>query len=421
MAGLYDGRAAASSVGKLHLDLAALVADGLERQRHVVGEVDVFAGGNVEAITVEGAGDDAVGQVALSQGQAGVGADVFERTQLAVDLADHQRRALGDDADFAALGELRVLGDVHPFAHDRSHSVQLAVMQEFSRYRKLVCGLAKPALEATARAAALSRERLDAVTLGVPAARLLLSEDPLLYPALGRGFAYLAARTRGGQDAPMLADSFGHKREVYDLLVLHLHLAAFLRRYETMPVEVWSVCEDALAAAVAPARRVEVYATEAPDADHVTPVLWKVLCLFEAAQLASRDADIEWADGVVHHIVNRPGQGSSLHPQEPGESIELWTYRELSGLHALANMALRRRSESWSKRVEQIALYHLEHTQPDFTTSQPWGVFGFFWSPRTRSFADQQIHDAATEGGGTLNPLAAMLLADAADALATFG
>ena len=105
---------------------------------------------------------------------------------------------------------------------------------------------------------------------------------------------------------------------------------------------------------------------------------------------------------------------------EADESFDLWTYRELSGLHALANLALRQRNQVWAKRVQDIAEYHQANTQPDYTTSQPWGVFAFLWPDSTHLFAEQQIHDAQTEGGGGLTPLAAMLLADAAHSLAAF-
>jgi len=93
----------------------------------------------------------------------------------------------------------------------------------------------------------------------------------------------------------------------------------------------------------------------------------------------------------------------------------------LVGLHALARLALLRRHKTWAKRVEEIAMYHLENTQPDNATNQPWGLFAFLWSAKTRSFAEQQMHDATAHSGGAVSPLAAMLLADAADCLAEFG
>lgn len=283
---------------------------------------------------------------------------------------------------------------------------------DFSRYRQLVSSQAWSSLESV-------RSQPDAVTLGAPAARLLLRERAEDFGHLAAGFETLSRLAR--VDAPMLGDSYGHRRDVYQLFVLHLHLAAFLKRYESMPSNVWSACEASLDAAVEPARQIERYADAPPPADQVAPVLWKALCLFETAKLQSRDADIEWADGVVHQVAERPGKDGSLHPlDEAEESFDLWTYRELTGLHALASLALMRRERAWARRVQEIAQHHQANTQPDFTTSQPWGAFAFLWSAGTSLFADQQIHDASVEGGGKLEPLAAMLLADCAASLAAF-
>jgi len=292
---------------------------------------------------------------------------------------------------------------------------------DISRYRQLVSSQAWSSLESV-------RPEPDAVTLGAPAARLLLREQVATANRPGRaadfdwlaaGFETLSRLARA--DGPMLGDSYGHRRDVYQLFVLHLHLAAFLKQYESMPANVWSACEESINAAVEPARQIERYAESPPPADQVAPVLWKALCLFETSKLQSRDADIEWADGVVHQIVGHPGKEGSLHPlDEADESFDLWTYRELTGLHALANLALLRRDSAWAKRVQEIAQHHQANTQPDFTTSQPWGVFAFLWSAGTYLFAEQQIHDASVEGGGRLEPLAAMLLADCAASLLAF-
>src|SRR5690606_33037121 len=104
------------------------------------------------------------------------------------------------------------------------------------------------------------------------------------------------------------------------------------------------------------------------------------------------------------------------------ESPDTWTYRELTGLHALANLALLRRNTAWARRVKEIAGYHLEHTQPDFTTYEPWALFAFGWTPATSDFAQQQLHDVQTHlaSGGVDLTAAALLLADADWAMGMF-
>ena len=314
--------------------------------------------------------------------------------------------------------------------------------QEFSQYHAMLSDLAQPALnEALSNGRVLGvnttapkqnakdADQAATILLGVTAAKLLLEDDPAMYPALGDGLRQLSrlgeAVDSSGQHAlPRLVDTAGHGRDVYWPFVLHLHLAAFIRRYESLPSDLWGVCEEAVPVAVGPARWIEAYTSEPPPPESTAVVLWSALCLCEQAVIASRDVDVEWVESVVHHMVERPGTGGALHQRheatssEQSRSLDAWTYRELCGLHALANLALLRRNQVWAKHVERIAMYHLEHTQPDNTTNQPWGVFGFLWSSKTRTMGQQQIHDAmAHRGGGQINVMAGMLLADAAAAL----
>lgn len=291
--------------------------------------------------------------------------------------------------------------------------------QKFSRYCSLVSSLATPALQKLSPPAPGSDPGSNpgeaSLGIAIPAARLLLADDAALHEGLASGLEQLATCAGG-----MLADSGGDRRDVYYPFALHLHLTAFNNLYESLPVGLWSRCDEALAKAAAPAREVETFATQPPGCNDVARVLWDTLCLYELAHAQQRDTDVEWLDSVVHQVIENPGDDGSLHAMDESESMELWTYRELCGLHALANLALRRRNDGWAKRVAAIVAHHEANTQPDFTTTQPWGVFAFVWTGEAMMFADQQLHDAQHAGGGTLQLIAALLLADAADALRTF-
>ncbi len=310
---------------------------------------------------------------------------------------------------------------------------------EFSQYKDTLSRLALETLDASnAGQAPPQPPHAENIRLTVPAAVLLLDNQPEMYPALSQGVSKLV-QVAGGtpgqpkQAWPKLADPAGHYRDEYWPLALHLHLAAFRLRYEQLPTQVWSACEDALPTALEPTRWIENH-TQAPPPPHQTALLlWSALCLLEYALLSSRDVDLDIVDAAVHRVVSHPGPGGSLHPQAtaatPGkpqqeESLDAWTYRELCGLHALANLAATRKNQAWAQRVEQIALYHLEHTQPDHTTTQPWALFAFLWSPKTRTFAQQQLHDttahAAANSGVGVGAVAGMLLADAAATIAAF-
>lgn len=293
---------------------------------------------------------------------------------------------------------------------------------KFSRYRVLVADLARKALAHQDTEA--SADHVD-VMLGVAPALMLLDGDMTRGPHLVSGFRRLGSVATGAA-TPMLADSAGDRRDVYFPFVLHLHLRAFARRYEMLATADWMACEDNLPGCVTGVREAENHADRPVPPQATARVLWQALCLAEYADVSKRDVDMELADAVVHQAVSRPGEHGCLHPASPDESPDAWTYRELTGLHALANLALFRRNRTWACRVEEIAGYHLEHTQPDFTTTQPWAIFAGLWTERTAMFAEQQLHDVtsaqATSSGAydTHRPMVGMLLADAADALAQF-
>lgn len=303
--------------------------------------------------------------------------------------------------------------------------------REFSRYYQLVRGLAEGSLSGVGPAssgmqpagATQVAAQSHSILTTLPPALLLLrdaAEDHEGLVACARGLAQLASKSSGamGRTVPRLEDPAGHGRDVYYPLALHVCLSAFARRYESLPARLWGRCEEALGRAVEPTRWVGNYTDTPPSPQATALVLWLALCLLDFALVVGRDVDVELADAVVYQVVKRPGAEFSLHPRSEstdGGSLDTWTYRELCGLHALADLALLRRNRGWSQRVEQVAMYHLQNTQPDHATRQPWAVFAFLWSPRTRVFAEQLIHDATVHGGaGEVGPMAGILLADAA-------
>ena len=110
----------------------------------------------------------------------------------------------------------------------------------------------------------------------------------------------------------------------------------------------------------------------------------------------------------------------ALHAQDVNETLESWTYTELTALHALHNLALDARRAAWHERVAEAAAWHQEVTQPDYTTHEPWALAAFLARPATRPLAEQQLHDTATFLGRAQPEAAAviaMLLADALHAM----
>ena len=120
--------------------------------------------------------------------------------------------------------------------------------EEFSRYRSILTQLSTTWLdlaEGSSPAAQLppSLDSMDRTVtdLSTTAAKLLLFDDAALYPQLTSGFKTLAAFGRAWSRTgkmPQLVDPLGQGRNVYHPLSLHLHLAAFARRFgalDTVP------------------------------------------------------------------------------------------------------------------------------------------------------------------------------------------
>ncbi|MEX0775357.1 MAG: hypothetical protein WD042_06535 [Phycisphaeraceae bacterium] len=306
----------------------------------------------------------------------------------------------------------------------------MPVQREFSRYRQLLSPLALRGLEAAAARRSDNVKMAESVALAVPAATLLLRDDPAEHKPLIAAMRHLAelgaeAAKQDWAHIPWhlvvpLRDDSGEIRPFYHPLALHLNLAAFGRCYESLSMEDWGAIENAIPDAVSVTRCIETYADTTPEGDRLTLVLWYALCLQDQAIALGRDIDLELTDAVVHSALAQPGPGGTLQRHDPELSLDAWTYDELVGLHALANLALGRRNPTWLARVQEIAAWHLENTQPDNTTTQPWALLAFLASPQTHSFADQQIHDATTHATGdapVVNTLTALLLADAAAGL----
>jgi len=242
----------------------------------------------------------------------------------------------------------------------------------------------------------------------VTVSKLMIQDNPDSYQTLIDGLANLAA----GQLITSLP-----KRPVYPLLALHVHLAAFKKRYLSLPDSIWDHLTLQFNQLASPLRQIETYRNTPPAHMSTEIVLWQASCLLLMGNLRHIDDDIALATAVIQQIVDRSVPDNPLTKQNPEESLDGWTYRELLGIHALTNAALLEQNAPWAQRIEQIARYHLYNTQPDHCTSEPWGLFGFLWSQQTHMFAIQQIHDAKSYG---LAGVSRVLLADAARCLTEF-
>jgi len=291
-----------------------------------------------------------------------------------------------------------------------------------SRYATIARSLAGRALGMAVDASAFrprAGESRVSMLVARPAARRLLGEPDAA--DLADTLAALASLPEGAR----LVDGAGHRREIYRPLVAHLLLSAWaLHRDEAGGAERYRPAVDALLLPIAAEHEADAALPwGGGDGDHagrIAGALWRALVTLQHALLLGEVDPGLSALGVIRRIADTPGPGGALHAQTPDDTPDAWVYRELTGLHALYLAALVTRDAGWAVRYRQVAAYHVEHTQPDYTTYQPWALAAFAEDATTAGFAEQQLHDVQThlavEGpGGALLP--GLLLADAAASL----
>jgi hypothetical protein len=299
----------------------------------------------------------------------------------------------------------------------------MASLSQSAGYGPLVANLARQALVAACDAAPHQPPEQAwqrSLTLGLPAARCMVEQeqqDDLAGLEQGLGQLAEAARLMAQGGRPRFTDGFGHHRTIYHLLLLHVHLRA-LRQGEL--AELGGGLSQSVAGAIQAA---EHWLAKTPDEADAALSLWAALCLHEAARLEGATSEAEalgTAEIRVGSIVERPGEAGALRPQRHDEPFDEWTYRELAGLHALDRLAAVADREDWQQRVSEVTEYHQFHTQPDYTTYQPWALAAFAARMETSMFAEQQLHDVTVHlqtGGPAAALVPALLLADAAASL----
>ena len=110
----------------------------------------------------------------------------------------------------------------------------------------------------------------------------------------------------------------------------------------------------------------------------------------------------------------------TFHPLTSETLLDGFVYDELVAIHAAYNSAKLTGDKRMMERVRRAVRWHVENTQPDNTTNQPWALAAFAALDETGTFAEQQLHDTVAWlqnfpplPHGRL-PVAIGLLADAA-------
>jgi hypothetical protein len=267
--------------------------------------------------------------------------------------------------------------------------------QNLSHYRQAL----QPLIEQTLLTVPSTIEPSSLWLAAVPA-------EALLNPAGRQNYALsLTLEELTRNTARTLADSAGHRRPIYFLLALHLTLRAFKAKNQPLPGEAQKLVAD-------------LTVSQQGADDPVDLKLWRLLCLADAVAIGASTTQSSEIVSQTLQAITPPGRYGSLHYHDPDESLDAWTYRELIGLHALYGLAQVTGDASLLEHAARVVRHHVENTQPDNTTNQPWALAAFLTLGEDTSFADQQLHDATTQGSSLQSAkapglVAGLLLADA--------
>lgn len=112
-------------------------------------------------------------------------------------------------------------------------------------------------------------------------------------------------------------------------------------------------------------------------------------------------------------------EAAPFHRLTPDTLLDAFVYDDLVALHAACSSAKTLNNPDMMQRVRSAVRWHVENTQPDNTTNEPWALAAFAALDDTGTFAEQQLHDTVTHLKNAPPPLpgripvAVGLLADA--------
>jgi hypothetical protein len=299
--------------------------------------------------------------------------------------------------------------------------------QGFQTYAELITGLlasmdsTAPFLPEAEDADRLQLER------GVVFPHFLLDPSHAIQPfaAVERMIALASSQSI---DRIAIVDRAGHQRPVYRPLLIYSWLQAFRLGYELLPRSEFGRWEEASRAWCDDLEfRLGEFlwpAAEAPASigDRVTEACWIALALQVAGKVFIRDAWTDLAADVFGKLARRQRDTGAFLAAALSDNPETHWFHELAILHAAASYAVQNEDRALASAVARSTRLHLNETQPDHATNQPWGLFAFLWNPDTQPMADGMLHTLKmSPQSSNVSPLTLMLLADALYCVRLFG
>jgi len=175
---------------------------------------------------------------------------------------------------------------------------------------------------------------------------------------------------------------------------------------------------DALAASADRSAAALPDAVPAADGAKLAAIAWAALAAHRGGELLHDDRTVAAAGRAFRAIIARQAPAGPYLVATARDNPETLWFHELQVAHAVASYALQSGEAGALASGRRAAAWHLNETQPDHATNQPWGLTAFLAEPDARVMADGLLHAAAVQqaaGDAPAEPDAVtlILLADA--------
>jgi hypothetical protein len=223
-----------------------------------------------------------------------------------------------------------------------------------------------------------------------------------------------------------VVDRADHHRPVYTGLLVYSFVQTYRIAYEMLSASAFGRWEEGLRPwcdmLESELTNVDWPETGMPGSRgaNASEAVWMALALFVAGKVFVRDAWTDLASDTFGRLLRGQPNRSTFLIASPSDNPETLWYHELTILHAAASYAVQSEDRTLAAAVARNTLYHLNETQPDHATAQPWGLFAFLWNPKTRMLADQLLHSVSVQHPDQRDGVSLMLLADALYCLRLF-
>jgi hypothetical protein len=138
--------------------------------------------------------------------------------------------------------------------------------------------------------------------------------------------------------------------------------------------------------------------------------IWSMLTLQVAGEAFNQPLWLQRAKDAFNNLADHQQPTGEFLAPDSKMNLESRWYEELTTLHAAASYAARVPSQKINSAVRRNAEYHLQETQPDHATSEPWGLLAFIqYAP---SLADQILHAMQMQYPNAIPTIPLLLLQD---------